>query len=429
MTAWIGRLRARLPATVDLRRTAGLGSWAVLDQALFAAANFVLNVLLARWLSPSAYGAFAVAYTLFLLLGTAHNALLIEPMLVFGPGKFLNRSRAYLAAVVRMHWGLTVALAGATAFVVFVLDALTPTPLTLLLYVMAAASPFILFQWLMRRSCYMRLDPRLSAQAGALYFPLVVAGTFVLDRTAHLSAIAAFIVLACASLATATWLAVRLGLGRPGQGTSLVRESTIEHWSYGRWALASSVLSWVPGNIFYLVLPAWGGLESTATLRALYNLVLPILHFNAAVGGILLPTLVRARERGQLRTYSFLFATLFAVASIAYYVLIVALKDPAIRLLYGDKYVADASLVWILGILPVTAGVVAVAGAVLRALERPDRVFVAYIASTAAVLSVGLGLVALFGAAGAALGMVVGSVATGLTMMWFLARRPGGAST
>ena len=37
------------------------GSLAVLDQGLFSGANFVVNILLARWLTPEEYGAFAVA--------------------------------------------------------------------------------------------------------------------------------------------------------------------------------------------------------------------------------------------------------------------------------------------------------------------------------------------------------------------------------
>lgn len=425
MSAWLGRVRARLPAMVDLRRTAGQGVWAVVDQTLFAAANFVLNVLLARFLDATAYGAFSVVYALFLLIGTAHSALLIEPMLVFGPGKFRDRPRAYLSSVVRMHWWMTLAVAAFSALAVLVASAIRPSSLTLLLYVMAVASPFILFQWLMRRSCYMKLEPRLSAQAGALYFPLIVGATIVLDRLHHLTPYSAFVVLAAGSLVPAAWLARRLGVWTRGaRSGGLLHESIGAHWSYGRWALASSMLSWVPGNIFYLALPAWGGLEATATLRALYNLVLPILHFNAAVGGILLPTLVRARARGQLRSYALGFGSLFVIASGLYYVAIVVFREPAIRLLYGDKYQAYASLIWILGILPITASIVAVAGAVLRALERPDRVFVAYVVSTVVVLTAGLGAVALWGAHGAALGLLFGSVATGLTMTWFVARRP-----
>ena len=65
----------------------GRGAWAVSDQGLFAVSSALLNILLARWLTPSAYGAFAVAYSVSLFMGAFHTALLTEPMLVFGSGK------------------------------------------------------------------------------------------------------------------------------------------------------------------------------------------------------------------------------------------------------------------------------------------------------------------------------------------------------
>src|SRR5262245_61670140 len=83
------------------------GGWALVDQGLFVFASVILNVLLARWLTAAEYGAFAVSYSLFLLLGTFHTALVTEPMLVFGAGKYANNSSAYLKVLFRAHFLLT----------------------------------------------------------------------------------------------------------------------------------------------------------------------------------------------------------------------------------------------------------------------------------------------------------------------------------
>ena len=45
-----------------IRRWGAHISFSLVDQALFSGANFLLNILLARWLLPEAYGAFAVAF-------------------------------------------------------------------------------------------------------------------------------------------------------------------------------------------------------------------------------------------------------------------------------------------------------------------------------------------------------------------------------
>ena len=47
------------------------GFWAIVDQALFAVSNLIINVLLARWLSPREYGAFVTAYVVLLLVSVA----------------------------------------------------------------------------------------------------------------------------------------------------------------------------------------------------------------------------------------------------------------------------------------------------------------------------------------------------------------------
>ncbi|GIX47763.1 MAG: hypothetical protein KatS3mg131_1974 [Candidatus Tectimicrobiota bacterium] len=64
-----------------LVRWARKGGLAVLDQGLFSGANFLVNILLARWLPPEEYGAFAVALSVFYLLAGFHTAVLTEPML------------------------------------------------------------------------------------------------------------------------------------------------------------------------------------------------------------------------------------------------------------------------------------------------------------------------------------------------------------
>src|ERR1700733_11575031 len=89
-------------------RSTGAGGWrwppseafSVLDQLLFNGANFGFNILLARWLGLSAYGAFAVGLSVFFLAGAMHTAVLTEPMMVFGSGKYSTRFSWYIGLLV-----------------------------------------------------------------------------------------------------------------------------------------------------------------------------------------------------------------------------------------------------------------------------------------------------------------------------------------
>src|ERR1019366_3825617 len=58
---------------------AGKGSLALLDQGLISGSNFLIGILLARWLVPEQYGAFSLAFSVFLLLSYVYHSLLSEP--------------------------------------------------------------------------------------------------------------------------------------------------------------------------------------------------------------------------------------------------------------------------------------------------------------------------------------------------------------
>jgi len=145
------------------------GSLAIADQGLFAGSNFFVNILLARWLAPADYGAFALAFSIFLLLGAFHTAILTEPMLVFGPGKYADRFHSYIAILLRGHFVLMLPGAALLAAAALVLGRLYSPSVARAFLGLALAGPFILLLWLVRRAFYVQLRPGWAAAGGALY--------------------------------------------------------------------------------------------------------------------------------------------------------------------------------------------------------------------------------------------------------------------
>jgi len=82
----------------------------VADQGVASSTNFVMNVLLARWLTRSDYGAFSVAWSFCLVFAAFHNALIVEPMIIIGPSEFGDKLEPYLARVNRFQWLVAAAL-------------------------------------------------------------------------------------------------------------------------------------------------------------------------------------------------------------------------------------------------------------------------------------------------------------------------------
>src|SRR5690348_1671137 len=250
------------------------GMWTLADQGFFSLSTVTLNVLLARWLPPHAYGAFAISYSLLLLLATVHTALLTEPLLVFGAGKYAHTLPVYVKIVMRGHWLVTGVCSVLLASTAFVLRKLGMPLLGEAVFGVAAAAPFILLTWLMRRACYVRSRPEWAATGGALALGLTVLGLLLLRRGDALSIISALGVIGGANALAGAWLVLRVrtpmgkSSGAPPSASVVLRD----HWSYGSWAAGTGMLSWAPTDLYVLVLPLWGGLPASAALKALMTL-------------------------------------------------------------------------------------------------------------------------------------------------------------
>ena len=410
-----------------IRRWGTQGTWALLDQGLFASANFTVYILLARWLSVEQYGGFTVAFSVFLLIGTIHTAVLTEPMLIFGSGRFRERFGDYITILISWHWRLGLILAAPLVICGAGLAAAGSAATGWPIGILSITAPCILFLWLMRRACYARLLPRIAALAGIAYLAAVLILLYLLRVTDSLTAVSALLLIATASAGTAAGIRFRLSDRPADQPTDLLMlEARSEHLRYGRWAVGTSMLSWVPGNVFYFFLPIWWGLEGTAALRAMYNLLLPVLHGIGAIGVLLLPALVRVRGTPDFRRSILGFSAVFVAFAATYWLALVTLGDSAANWLYESQYDGFANLLPVLGLLPFATGLVAVLGGALRAIERPDLVFWAYVASSFTAILVGLPLSAQFGPMGGAAAQVAAAAVTflGLLLAVTIVRRP-----
>src|SRR5579871_474286 len=184
-------------------RWATKGGLAILDQGLISGSNFLIGILLARWLVPAEYGAFSLAFSVFLLLSYVYQSLLSEPQAVFSGSAYRNCLRGYLKALLSIQLVVTIfglVLLGGSAGVVYMMGKADGLPGALA--GVAIASPCILFFWLLRRSYYMNLAPARAAMGAFIYFVLVTAGLFVAYRKALMSPFTAYLLMAIGALGT-----------------------------------------------------------------------------------------------------------------------------------------------------------------------------------------------------------------------------------
>jgi O-antigen/teichoic acid export membrane protein len=397
--------------------------YAVLGQALFSGSHFLVNVFLARWLSTAQYGTFALAFACFLLFSMLYSACIYEPMIVFGSSRYANRFQSYLGLLVRSNLVMLGAASICMFAFSFLLGRLYSASVQHAFAALAAAGPFMLLIWLGRAGFYARLLPGGAAAGGAIYFSIVIGALFLLHERNQLSPVTVFLGMGLAGLVSAAFLLIRLGFHRriTHDGLSL-RTVTDDHWRYGKWAMASAVVAWFPDNIYYAVLPAISGLEGSAALRALINLINPVLHTLSALSAVLIPTLVRRLDRrgiaGMTRTIKALLALLLPTF-IAYAVGLWCFRTALFHVFYNGKYRDYSGLpILLVSAIPIAVGAIMVLGAGLRALERPDSVFFAYVAASLSTVCVGLPLSHMLGVAGAAAGMLLSSSVAALSLAW-----------
>lgn len=392
--------------TIWIRR----GTWAIADQGLFALANVLVNVMLARWLKPADYGAFAIGYSLFLFIGAIHTGFITEPLLVFGAGKYATRLRSYLGALVGGHWALTAIGSLLLGCAGLVARFKGHDQLARAFFGLAVATPFSLLMWFARRAAYVRFQSRLACIASAINLVVLLSGLIALASLGIVSVFSAMAMMGVASALSGLWL-LRLLIG----SRQLVAEDTgvdlkhvaTAHWRYGRWSTATALVMWVPLNFFFVVLAVYVNFEASAALKALVNLVLPLLQANAALGSLLLPAMVaRAADREQFKKLLRSSLCLFAAGGFLYSLVVGILSRPLVHLLYNGTYDGHATVLFLLLVIPILDGCLLVLACALRSLARPDRVFWGHLVVAFFVLSGGVVATQAAGIEGAASAMI-----------------------
>jgi O-antigen/teichoic acid export membrane protein len=400
--------------------------WTLADQALFSGGNFLFNVLLARWLSSADYGAYSLAFAVFLMIAALHSAILVEPMMVFGAGKYYLRFSPYIRQLVQGHLLFIVPVSVLLLIIGLILGYAYSPAVERAMSGLALGSTGILLFWLLRRVFYVIRSPGLSACVSGVYFLSLIGSLCCLKAANALSERTAFLDMGVASLIASALTFVMLPklLKQRGDDPKW-SETAADHWEYGRWALCTAGIQWFPSQIYFALLPKWMGLEAAGALRALLNLAMPVLHSIAALSMLLLPTLVRQRRIGSVKFTQTIFAylALFLAGTAIYALAIWTSKARLIELVYAGRYSAYTGLpLTLVALLPFSSSVGAVLGNALRALEQPDLLFWCYVASAISAVTIGIPLAASRGVVGALMGLQLSSLVTVLMMFWLYRR-------
>jgi O-antigen/teichoic acid export membrane protein len=408
------------------------GGLAILEYGLIAGSNFVLGFLLARWMTPEQYGAYGLGFSIFLLLSFLYQALLLEPMSVYGGSNYRQNLRGYMRTSLKMHNAISAVIFVVFAIAAAVTFALGKSPaLAGALAGLTIAAPCIFLFWFGRRGFYLKISPGPAAVGAVLYFVLVVGGVFVINRLHLLSSFSAFLLMGLAALACgiALLLALRRGLD-PSAEIPELRQTWRKHWSYGKWALGSSIVGWIPTYLYFSVVSIFAGIAHAGELRALMNLAGPVLQTYAALSMLFLPYASRVQSKeGNAGTYALTWrmTMLFTAGAVAYWAVVIPFRAPILKLLYAGNYGSVGDYLPFFALETIIWSASVGASIVLRAMEAPRYIFFANCAASVITLVVGIPATKFFGLWGVVWSIILANSAA-LIMVIVLLRRKAAES-
>lgn len=387
------------------------GGLAVLDYGLISGSNFLLGILLARWLSQEQFGAYALAFSIFILVGFLYQGLLLEPLSVFSGTLFHDNIRGYLKTTVWIHWALCLvmcSLLGGAAVIarVFWHSSVLGGGFAGL----AIATPFILIHGLGRRGFYLKLSPGPAAFAAVFYFAAVTGGVFLLNHFGWLSSFTAFVTMGTAALVSSVIMLFQLHARlEPETSRPDLRRTWGKHWEYGRWALATSVVGWIPYYFYIPVVSTFSGIGAAAELRAVMNLAAPVLQTFAALSMLFLPYASRLQTEGSVKEVSALtrrLIALFVAGAGVYWAILIPVRGTVFHLLYAGKYMETAYLIPLFAVETIVWSAAVGPAILLRAMESPRSLFIANGAASAVAILFGIPATKFFGLPGVITSMI-----------------------
>jgi glycosyltransferase involved in cell wall biosynthesis/O-antigen/teichoic acid export membrane protein len=414
----VGRIQALLRGAIA----------SIADQATFSGTNFALNVLLERWLTSEGYGAFAVAWSICLILAAIHNALIVEPMTVVGPAEYGTRLGSYLKSVADMNWVavfvLGVLAAGASVFYhgLAVRGALSA---------LGVALPGYLLLLTARRRQYIVDKPIRAFYLSIAYAALLLAALALLHSFGKLAAWNAVLITGL-SLLVALWSMARRDLPPDYQPTQhTLAEVSTAHWYYGKWLFATALMGIGISDMQVLLLSKMVGLESAGALRALMNFILPIGQLLTVLSVFSLPKLARRMKEDGL-AQGLRWASIYSLAVILIALIcaiaLVLLGTPLEHLLYGGRmsaYITD--LPW-LALVALLSAIAIAFTTPLRAAQNSQHTLFTGLAATLVGLASSFVLLPLYGLRGALMSLLLANGAAALvvvgTYVWLLRKNP-----
>ncbi len=390
------------------RQFLGREAWALTDQAVVSATNFLSNLMLIRFMGLREFGVFALAWMSVLFVNSLQTALIIAPMMSIGSKQEEKDRPAYFGAVVFQELVL-VSFCFVLVFVALkIFSSVFHHPELQQLALPLAVSAFAYqMQDFIRRCFFATRQSHRALADDALSYLTQLPILFLLHRAGHLTSATALWVMAGTSLlgvlVGSLWL-------EPFQfHWQWIKSVSWRHWKFSRWLVGSALLIWTSGNFFVVAAPVYFGAAAAGVLRASQNLM-GVTHvwFQGLDNVVPVETARHLHEGGVQSMLAYTRSILLKWGGLTLLFAIVMAVAPGfwLRLMYGSQMVQYGYILRLYALLYVFIFVGGPLRAGLQALEFTVPIFWSYLAMTAFAFAFAGPLAKWMGLNGTMLGMI-----------------------
>jgi O-antigen/teichoic acid export membrane protein len=392
--------------------------WTLLDQGIVSLGSFIVNIFLARDLSPTEYGIFALLWGGLLALQQINAALVFHPMsvrLVVADGehhKQLLNSSAALATLACIPQCIVLSL----TLLTFGRGDILPSAVTW----------FILWQMqeAMRRGLFAGFRHKAAIVGDTISYigQVAVIGLFLLRGPMNLTTV--LYCMAATSGVAALVQAYQLGLSLCCPHD--FRRTMLDFWIVGRWALVNNLVSQLRGQFLLWQVAAYSGAVIAASFQATQNVVNLVNPIIFGLCNIIPQSAAHAQAHGNAHAWrsARIYALLGLPPTFAYYAFALIAPGFILNVFYGadSPYIELSFAVRLLAIAAIAGYGAEMVSSFLHGANAAGIALVINAIGTGLAILLALPLTAEFGLNGVFLTLVFVNTVRSAASLWAIKR-------
>jgi O-antigen/teichoic acid export membrane protein/peptidoglycan/xylan/chitin deacetylase (PgdA/CDA1 family) len=386
----------------------------LVDQGVVSAVGLFTTVVVGRVAGQEALGLYALGFTLVVIAIAILYSLTSLPYIVFS-NRLRGRALAEFSGSVVVHQGvLSAVVVVALASAALLVDTEANLPgLQTVLWVLAGTIPFVLLREFARRVTLaewrvaetVRLDLMVSILQGIGLLGLAWAGVLSAG-TAH-----AAVGLACAVIA-GPWL-VQAWRGYSVRAERLLPDWQ-HNWALGCWEAGSQVVGLAQVYLLHWMLALLLGASATGIFAACLAVVMLSNPFIMGISNLLTPQAARGFAQGGRAEVGRVVgrsAVVVGIGMIAFTLALTICGEQILALLYGRADASNEEVIVLLAVGRLATALGQMIDQGLLAMEHSSLAFLFSFVGLVVTLGAGVWLMNAGGLAGAAWGLLLGSLA------------------